>query len=136
MTPLRPPTRTTRSRTAPALEAVASHVRGSTLHDWVPLRVNSAYRTLEHHRAIYRKLGIKSVPRGSKHLRGEALDILTPARYNGRTSSFHADVSQWAKSFPGVGGVGYYRWGVHVDVRPRKSNGRFAAWASGKVAIP
>ena len=42
----------------------------------IAYRINSGYRTLEHHEEIYRQLG--KPPTNSAHLRGLAADIATP----------------------------------------------------------
>ena len=100
-----------------------------------PLRIDSAYRTIEHQKSIYRQLKRRPAL-GSRHLSGEALDIKRPTLYNGDSLRFNRTVSQWAKGNADCGAVGYYNWGVHVDCRPKRSNGAITAWASDRRLLP
>lgn len=42
-------------------------------------------------------------------------------------AEFHRLAREYAESDTRVGGMGYYTWGVHIDVRPRKQ-GRLVVW--------
>ncbi len=43
-----------------------------------PMLITSGYRTLEHHKAIYLKMGNNNPPLSSKHLSGQACDVSDP----------------------------------------------------------
>jgi hypothetical protein len=83
-----------------------------------PLRIASAYRT----RSWNRRCGGVSQ---SQHVQGRAIDILHPKHINSK--SFREKAKIFAKNDPRVGGLGWYRWGVHIDVRTRRKN-RLAFW--------
>lgn len=82
-----------------------------------PIKINSGVRCEFHNIMI----GGKD---GSQHLIGKALDLATPPGIN--VSLFHAI----ADDLNPDGGVGYYDWGVHVDVR-----GERARWGSKGVEL-
>ncbi len=84
-----------------------------------PLRILSGYRTVAHQRRV--NPGVVH----SQHVQGRALDLATPRGWT--RISFHAAIRAWVKTDLRIGGIGYYRWGVHVDIRPRHA-GRLAAW--------
>ena len=84
-----------------------------------PLKINCAYRTEEHNRAV-------GGTRRSMHLQGKALDIACPKQYN--IHEFHMQAEEFAKKNTLVGGLGLYWWGVHMDIRPRKTDGGYASW--------
>ena len=90
-----------------------------------PLRVLSAYRTPEHNR----KVGGKSK---SYHIKGMALDLACPA--NMSLSEFHSLVESHARLKESlIGGLGIYRWGIHIDCRQRRRrpNGKDHAFWQG-----
>ena len=74
----------------------------------VPFQVLSGYRTPEHNASL--------VPPGavnSFHCLGMAADIATPEGW--AAGKFHRDArGHWLNG--GRGGVGYYSWGVHLDI--------------------
>ncbi len=88
-----------------------------------PLRILSAYRTPEHNAAVGGR------PH-SQHLEGRALDIALPNDLS--IDEFHATVRPWAKTDSSVRGLGYYRWGVHIDIRPAD---RLVAWSGQSVGV-
>ena len=104
-----------------------------------PLRIVSGYRTEEHNSKI-------SGAERSQHVMGRAVD-LRPARPGLRASDIH-DLHKMVirllgeGKLPAVGGVGVYPWvkkgdaltpgWVHVDIRPRPSNGHIARWEGAK----
>lgn len=89
-----------------------------------PLEVGSVYRTPD-----WNKLhgGAKT----SQHLSGRAADCYAPRPTGQRARlvrpKFHRLAREFAKKDPRVGGLGLYRWGVHLDTRARK-NGRLVVW--------
>ena len=83
-----------------------------------PMRIGSGYRTP----AWNRKQG--GAP-SSQHVQGRALD---PHRPKGmQLAVFHRKASEYADTDSRIGGIGFYRWGVHIDTRPRKQ-GRLVVW--------
>ena len=92
-----------------------------------PLTISSGYRTKAHQIRIYKRLGQRPLLT-SQHIEGRALDIKKPRKYRD-VLQFHLVVGDWAKGDKRVGGVGFYKWGIHLDVRPRKG-GRYVAWGS------
>lgn len=90
----------------------------------LPLRIGSAYRTPTWNR----KCG---GTRHSQHCQGRALDILKPKHLSGK--EFRRQAKEFAKNDPRVGGLGWYRWGIHIDIRPRRKN-RLAFWSFVKSA--
>ena len=91
-----------------------------------PLDVGCGYRTPAHNRAV-------DGTRRSQHLEGRALDIWTPRGLS--VAAFHARARSFCRAHPEVGAVGYYRWGVHVDIRPRR-HGRLVAWSRVRQGTP
>ena len=85
-----------------------------------PITVLSGYRTPEHNARV------GGVPT-SQHLVGRALDLKGPWQI-GNLRDFQAIVRRVALE-PGshLGGVGYYAWGCHIDIRPRP-NARLVEW--------
>ncbi len=88
-----------------------------------PLMVLSAYRTPEHNAAVGGR------PH-SQHIEGRALDVANPRDMNAR--DFHGRAREWAKTAPDLRGLGYYRWGVHLDIRPA---GRLVARGGQSVGV-
>ena len=82
-----------------------------------PITIGSAYRTPTWNR----RCGGSA---RSQHLYGRALDCYPP------TAMFLATFRERAKAFAieddRIGGFGSYRWGVHIDIRPRGS--RLIVW--------
>ena len=85
-----------------------------------PLRVLSGYRTPAHNRGV-------GGARHSQHVHGRAIDLAPPRGWT--VTGFHTVVREVAREDPRIGAVGYYRWGVHVDIRAR-SQGRLVAWSA------
>ena len=83
------------------------------------LTIGCAYRTPTHNK---QQGGAKK----SQHIEGRALDLYTPKGW--KTSAFHALAKYLAHENQNIGAIGYYRWGVHVDTRPRGR--RLVAWGS------
>lgn len=87
---------------------------------YVPLVINSAYRTKTYNDSI------GGAPK-SQHLEGLALDIQSPR--NVPVREFCHVVSRMAhSSLKDIGGIGLYNTFIHVDLRPRKVDGSFAFW--------
>lgn len=84
-----------------------------------PLVVISGYRSEAYNLVVDGK-------KSSKHLTAEALDLHPQG---GRVGELKSIVARMIRSgrLTTVGGVGFYPWGVHIDVRPRKS-GRVVTW--------
>lgn len=74
------------------------------------ITVNSAYRTPTHNKKVG---GVDD----SQHLYGTAADLKTPSGY---TPAKMAAIAR--EIMPDWGGVGIYNWGIHVDVREKKSD--------------
>ena len=85
-----------------------------------PLRVLSGYRTPAHNRTV-------GGARHSQHVQGRAIDLAPPRGWT--VTGFHAVVRAVAREDSRIGAVGYYRWGVHVDIRSRRA-GRLVAWSA------
>ena len=83
-----------------------------------PLAVSSGYRTRVDNRACG---GAKK----SYHLTGEAIDIQRPRMMG--ADDFHAHVKRVAKDIPYLGGLGFYPWGIHADLR-KTATGRIVMW--------
>lgn len=93
---------------------------GKHLKRIVPLTINSGFRCLTHNCRPVKEGGVGSNP-DSQHPRGRAIDLATPA---GLTPSQFAALAEQVPEFAG-GGIGTYRWGIHVDVAagPRRWKG-------------
>lgn len=74
------------------------------------ITINSAYRTASRNKAVG---GTDT----SLHLQGAAADLKTPSGY---TPAKMATIAR--EIMPDWGGVGTYSWGIHVDVREKKSD--------------
>ncbi len=86
-----------------------------TACDDTPLRVNSAYRTLEYQIALYRRLQRRR-PRWSGHVEGIALDLAPTGDLEVR--ELHEATRETARRGASlIKGIGYYEWGVHFDLR-------------------
>ena len=89
-----------------------------------PLTLGSVYRTPDWNR-------LQGGAKASQHLRGRAADSYAPRptgkRMRLKRPKFHRLAREFAKNHPLVGGLGLYRWGVHLDTRARK-NGRLVYW--------
>lgn len=97
-----------------------------TLCGGVPLTVSAGFRTISHQRGLYR--GKKRKVTRSQHCEGRAIDIHRPRSLS--LAEFHARARLCAKTCRDIGGVGYYPWGVHLDIRRRPKSGRLARWGS------
>lgn len=90
-----------------------------------PIRVLSAYRTIEYNR----KIGSSD---GSQHPAGRAADIIATG-----VSAFELHqvvLMLWrASKLPHLGGLGRYPNFCHVDVRPRPEDGHLARWSGGRA---
>lgn len=89
-----------------------------------PLTIGSGYRTPEWNR----KQGGATK---SQHAQGKAIDLHVPAGGPSWTlalADFHGKARMFARMEPLVGGLGLYRWGVHLDVRTRAA-GRLVVWS-------
>ena len=74
------------------------------------ITVNSGYRTPSHNKKVG---GVDD----SQHLYGTAADLAKP------TGVTPAKMASYAREImPDWGGVGIYSWGIHVDVREKKSD--------------
>ena len=105
----------------PKLVRVFEHFRREV---GAPITIGCAYRTPEHNR---RKGGADR----SQHIEGRALDLYHPLGWT--LKRFHQLASDIAKADQDIGAIGYYRWGVHVDTRPRGR--KLIAWGSRTAAI-
>ena len=85
-----------------------------------PLVILSAYRTPQ-----YNKL-IGGAAR-SQHTEGRALDIRTP---KGLTPRHLFDIMLSLANSTPIRGVGLYRWGCHMDVRPQT---RVSVWKDNGI---
>ena len=110
--------RATRAR---RLAAVFELIRGAV---GKPIIVRSAYRTKEYNLDLRRR-GYKAARR-SQHVEGRALDLAVPVGVT--PDAFRATIRELADMHAAIGGVGFYRTFVHVDVRPRPETGRLAVW--------
>ena len=82
-----------------------------------PLTIGSGYRTARWNRR-------QGGARKSQHPQGRAIDCHRPAGL--KLVPFHFLAREFARIEPLVGGLGLYRWGVHLDIRIR--SGRLAFW--------
>lgn len=98
------------------LAAVFEDLRAALGGD--PIQIGSAYRTARHNRRC-------GGGRRSQHLQGRALDCTPPAAMFLHT--FRAAARHYADHDLRIGGIGLYRWGVHIDTRPRHA-GRLVVW--------
>lgn len=115
-------------RLADVLEGLRAHLGGH------PLQLGSVYRTPVWNRQ-------NGGARKSQHPQGRAADphppLLPPSgvkpdgTFAGRRRmplrQFHAKVREYVEQDDRVGGLGFYVWGVHVDVRPRTAD-RLIVW--------
>jgi hypothetical protein len=74
------------------------------------ITINSGYRTITHNKKVG---GVDN----SQHVYGTAADLKTPS---GFTPMKMASIAR--EIMPDWGGVGIYTWGIHVDVREKKSD--------------
>ena len=74
------------------------------------ITINSGYRTITHNKNVG---GVDN----SQHVYGTAADLKTPS---GFTPAKMASIAR--EIMPDWGGVGIYDWGIHVDVREKKSD--------------
>ena len=83
-----------------------------------PIVIGSAYRTKPWNRRCGGSVR-------SQHLEGRALDCYPPAAMF--LAEFRDQARAYADHDPRIGGFGFYRWGVHLDIRPRRA-GRLIVW--------
>lgn len=100
-----------------------------------PLTVVSGYRTPAVNDALVaasaaRNGGVSGVAKSSQHIQGRAADVRPDAPTVERVALLHDLVKElYAAGHLGrMGGLGIYVGWIHVDVRPRPSNGRLATW--------
>ena len=75
-----------------------------------PLKVASAFRTLEHNRAV-------GGAADSQHIHGRALDLIVPLGWG--IERFVKSIEDLARAQGIIRGIGVYHDGhVHVDIRP------------------
>ena len=110
-----------RASRLPKLVRVFKHFRREV---GAPIVIGCAYRTPEHNRR-------KGGARKSQHVEGRALDLYPPLGWT--RERFHKLASVIARENNNIGAIGYYRWGVHVDTRPRGR--KLIAWGSRTAAI-
>ena len=85
-----------------------------------PVTINSAYRTAAHNSS-------EGGSPTSQHLYGLAADIVV----QGVTPK---EVARYAETVLGAkGGIGLYQWGVHIDVRSKRS--RWDSTSGREVAV-
>jgi len=83
-----------------------------------PLVIGSAFRTMRWNRKQGGALK-------SQHVQGRALDLHCPRGMALKT--FRAKAKMFAQDDVRVGGLGWYKWGVHLDTRDRGQ--RLAFWS-------
>lgn len=83
-----------------------------------PLTIGSCFRTPRWNR---KQGGAKL----SQHVQGRAIDIHPHREMT--LEGFHTLAKMFAKEDERVGGLGWYKWGVHIDVRSRERH-RLAFW--------
>lgn len=90
-----------------------------------PMIVTSGLRDIEKHKEIYRKKGIpeEDIPMGSKHLSGEAIDILD--RDGSLADWVSKNVSVLKKAGLWCERMDYTHGWVHFQIVPPKSGNRF-----------
>lgn len=89
-------------------------------HFGKPVTINSAYRTAAHNRTV-------GGSPTSQHLYGLAADIVVQ-------DVAPKEVARYAETvLGGMGGIGLYDWGVHVDVRANRS--RWNSTSGREVAV-
>ena len=99
------------------LAQVLQKIRG---HFGRPVTINSAYRTAAHNSRVG---GLPT----SQHLYGLAADIVVQ-------DVSPKEVAKYAEQLLGTkGGIGLYPWGVHVDVRAKRS--RWDSTSGREVAV-
>lgn len=110
-------------RLASVLEGFRTYLGG------YPLELGSVYRTPRWNRQ-------QGGAAAGQHPQGRAADPHPPRARRGRVpfklvampiALFHEKAREYAKLDRRVGGLGFYRWGVHLDIRARR-NGRLAVW--------
>lgn len=89
----------------------------------IRLRVRSGFRTLEHHKEIYKRMNLGAAPMGSFHLKGMAADIEDVTKTFTPKQIFETAKTLINEKFMTPGGLKAYSWGVHYDIR-----GYFATW--------
>ena len=100
-------------------EAIRARVGG-------PVAIGCGYRTPTHNR----KVGGAAK---SQHVDGRALDLHTPPGWS--LKRFHDLGRSMGSVAPKLGGIGYYRWGLHVDTRMRPWPTRVTAWSGRNVKL-
>lgn len=91
-----------------------------------PIKVGSAYRTLEYNRTI------PGSAKNSQHPEGRALDLYPPKGWT--VDRFYAVIRQRAlMSESKIYGLGRYKTFVHMDVRPAPKGERLVAWQGSRA---
>ena len=88
------------------------------------IKVECGYRTMVRNRTVG---GVQK----SQHVEGRALDLHTPPGWT--RQRFHQLARDISRTDQRIGAIGYYRWGVHVDTRPRGR--KIVAWGSTTAKI-
>ncbi len=89
-------------------------------HFGKPVTINSAYRTATHNTN-------EGGSPTSQHLYGLAADIVVQG-------TAPKEVAKYAETLLGAkGGIGLYKWGVHVDVRAKRS--RWDSTSGRQIAV-
>ena len=113
---------------ASVLEGLRAHLGGH------PLQLGSVYRTPSWNRQ-------NGGASKSQHPQGKAADphppLLPPsgvkadgtfiARRKMPIREFHKKAREYADQDENVGGLGFYTWGIHFDIRPRRAD-RLIVW--------
>lgn len=86
-----------------------------------PLKIISGYRSLEQNTAVG---GAKN----SRHLTGEAVDVLIPNPYKTPTGAIEFFRQADRAGFTAIGFY-YPEYTAHLDIRPKKPSGGLYSWA-------
>jgi len=95
-----------------------------------PVRVLSGFRSYGYNEELYRRSG--KTPTDSQHSRGKAVDIVVNGVTPGVVHQVTLDLFKSQKIE--IGGLGLYTGFVHIDIRPRPTNGHLAQWNGSRTA--